>query len=197
MTTESTRSAIGAILGLAMLLGGCVAPPQAQSPQPIELNVTLQGAGACCQANRLVSCHDRTAAIKAAYSDPETLHHTVPELGYSDFDLPRTGEHDLPRTIERDLASTGERDLAGTGEHDLARTIERDLARTIERDRGDTIGHDLLRCEFRNSRLRSELRTCHQRRNLCLSDDHARSACNEAYLECYEKAVAAGPFDSP
>jgi hypothetical protein len=189
MTTESTRFGIGAILGLAMLLGGCVAPPLQPPPQTIELNVTLQGAGACCQGARLVQCHERTADIKTAYVDPEALHHYVPTLDYSGFDLPGTGEHDLPGTIERDLAITIERDLAGT--------IERDLARTIEHDRGETIGHDLLRCKFRNQRLRSALEACHQKRNLCLSNNLDRAACNDDYQDCYIEAVQAGPFDAP
>lgn len=178
MPTAFNRHGTGAIPGIAMLLGACVAPP----PQPpIEVNVTVRDAGTCCLAGQLVSCHDRTADIKTAYADPEKLHHTLAELGFSDFDRPGTGEHDRGETIE----------------HDRGGTIERDRAGTIERDRGDTIEHDLLRCEFRNKQLRSALATCHQERNRCLSNNVARAKCNDDYNECYIKAVLAGPFDEP
>jgi hypothetical protein len=184
MTSALTRPAGGVIPGLALLLAGCVAPPQAQAP--IELTVTVRGAGDCCAAANLIACHDRTADIKAAYADPSRLHHTVPVLGYSQFDLATTVEHDLAITVERDLARTVERDLAST--------VERDLARTVERDRGDTVAHDLLRCRFRNKQLGQALTLCHQDWNECHADD--KGDCAAKYRTCYDAAVAAGPFDT-
>jgi hypothetical protein len=169
----SRPGTIGA-LGLSTLLGGgCVAPP----PAPIELTVTVRESGICCVAGNLVSCHDRTADIKAAYADPDRLHHTVPMLGFTDFDLPGTVERDLARTVE----------------HDLGGTVERDLARTVEHDRGDTVEHDLLRCKFRNKQLLGALRRCHKLRNLCLSNN--LPTCDDEYQACYIQAVQAGPFD--
>jgi hypothetical protein len=200
MPNALTRPGSGVIPGLVMLLGGCAAAP---SQAPIELNVTLRESGSCCVAASLVNCHERTAAIKAAYEDPDRLHHTVPELGFSRLDRPGTVagdlagwvEHDLAGWVEHDLAGWVEHDLAGWVEHDLAGWVERDLAGWVERDRGDTLGHDLLRCAFRNQQLLAALRACHQKLNLCRSDNE--SGCNDAYTACYIQAVQAGPFDQP
>jgi hypothetical protein len=159
MTTKSLRPWSGGTLGLAMLIGGCAVPPQA----PIELNVTIREAGICCLAGNLIGCHDRTADIKAAYADPNELHHTLGELARSDFDRPDT--------------------------------VEMDRADTVEHDRGDTVEHDLIRCKFRNDRLRAALEVCRTDWNKCHSD--RLQNCDAAYSECYGAALLVGPFDNP
>lgn len=105
MKIKFIRARIGGLLGLAVVTGGCVAPP------PVEVVVTVREAGICCQASKLVECRDRTAEIKEAFADPDQLHHTVPELGTLDRDRPTTTEHDRGSTIEHDRGDTIEHDL--------------------------------------------------------------------------------------
>jgi hypothetical protein len=146
MTTAIFQPARAGILGLALALGGCAAPP----PAPIELTVTVREAGICCQAGNLVTCRDRTAAIKAAYADPEQLHHTLAEIGFSDFDRPGTVERDRARTVE----------------HDRGDTIEHDLLRC--KFRNDQLRKALEVCRTDWNKCESENRTvCNEQYNAC------------------------------
>lgn len=179
MTIRIAGLGAGGIPGLALLLGGCVAP----APAPVEVTVVVRGGGSCCGACNLVECHDRSAAIKEAYADPDKLHHTVPALDSSDYDRPRTVEHDRPGTVEHDRPGTVEHDRPGTVEHDRPSTVEHDLR--------DTVEHDLLRCRYRNRDLLRALQRCHQDLNKCRAD--ASEDCEETYMACYHAVLDASP----
>lgn len=185
MSIRSAHPGAWGLLFLAGWLAGCVAPAPAPTAAPIEVTVVVRGGGSCCGACTLVECHDRTAEIKAAYADPDKLHHTVPALGYSDHDRPRTVEHDRPRTVE----------------HDRPRTVEHDRPRTVEHDLRDTVAHDQLRCQYRNTQLHAALQGCHQELNECRAKaaglrtdserENAGGACRQQYLICYHAVLDA------